>query len=437
MVFIEAIGDGTITTDNNNSTKQQQQQEKEDDDDVNRSCNVCGGKCTTRCSLCRLVYYCSVECQRTDWNEGGHKRTCKEKRSQTKKKKNKNSNIKPTIGPSLPPPSSVHNEQDAKRVLQELWSIQHTVASSSPMAENEPQTSKPYNPTPSVTTNASTLEEDCQQQQQKGENGSNSGAVTTTSAFAAEVVVSLPETTTENERMMSFVVEEMPQICRFQLTLTKQQTRHTKRSRVIKDTSISVSAEPLERSGSRTLVIVREKQNSGNVILFAGEFPRPIQASEITWRVVTENDNDDDNNRGGSNDDRNESDDNAASVVNSIVFRLPYPYDPSNTSSLALGGSLVTQHSSYGSSSSPTSTSTLDEVNRVMCGTCHLPLMINPGSSSSSSNKPQPQQTKKSSSQAAATPVATKIMTINRVFPLPQGHWDEIADYLICYDGVS
>ena len=468
MVFIEAIGDGTVATDTMTKQQQQQRQEKEeekDDDNANRSCNVCGGTCTTRCSLCRLVYYCSVECQRTDWNEGGHKKTCmgNRKRRQTKKNMNMDMGINknnhniinkpPIIGPSLPPPSSVHNEDDAKRVLQELWSMEHTELSSASIAENETQKQKtqkqaqkeipkPCTPPSLVTTNASTTPEaDCQQKQQEQqkqqqeqqqtlENSSNfSAAVTPTSATAAVVYLPDPTATIKKEEKMSFVVEEMPQICRFQLTLTptKQQQQHT--DGVLKDTtSILVSAEPLKRSGARTLVTVRgnDEDNNGGV-LFAGEFPRPILASEITWRVATKS--------------KSENDDleNAVGNSTSIVFRIPYPYDPSNTSSLALGGSLATQHSSYGGSSSSslsTSTSSLDEVNRVLCGTCHMPLVMSPGSSSSSSssisnsNKLQRQQAKQSSQLASAT-------TINRVFPLPQGHWDEIADYLICYDGVS
>ena len=87
-----------------------------------------------------------------------------------------------------------------------------------------------------------------------------------------------------------------------------------------------------------------------------------------------------------------------------IVLRLPYPCDASNTSSMALGGSL---DDSYNDAS--LSESTLDEINSVVCGACHLPLIAK---------------------NAKHKPIA-------RAFPLPQGHWDEIADYLICYDGVS
>ncbi len=35
-----------------------------------------GGKKLQVCSTCRRKAYCSAACQRQDWNEGGHKRSC-------------------------------------------------------------------------------------------------------------------------------------------------------------------------------------------------------------------------------------------------------------------------------------------------------------------------------------------------------------------------
>ena len=42
-------------------------------------CRVCGkkGERYKQCSRCTCVYYCSVDCQRKDWNENGHKEECK------------------------------------------------------------------------------------------------------------------------------------------------------------------------------------------------------------------------------------------------------------------------------------------------------------------------------------------------------------------------
>ena len=42
-------------------------------------CRVCGkkGEGYKYCSKCTCVYYCSVDCQRKDWKENGHKEECK------------------------------------------------------------------------------------------------------------------------------------------------------------------------------------------------------------------------------------------------------------------------------------------------------------------------------------------------------------------------
>jgi TPR repeat protein len=42
-------------------------------------CRVCGkqGEGYKCCSKCTCVYYCSIECQRKDWKECGHKEKCK------------------------------------------------------------------------------------------------------------------------------------------------------------------------------------------------------------------------------------------------------------------------------------------------------------------------------------------------------------------------
>ena len=42
-------------------------------------CRVCckKGEGYKQCSRCTCVYYCSVDCQRKDWKENGHKEECK------------------------------------------------------------------------------------------------------------------------------------------------------------------------------------------------------------------------------------------------------------------------------------------------------------------------------------------------------------------------
>ena len=47
--------------------------------ELSSMCRVCGkkGERYKQCSRCTCVYYCSVDCQRKDWKENGHKEECK------------------------------------------------------------------------------------------------------------------------------------------------------------------------------------------------------------------------------------------------------------------------------------------------------------------------------------------------------------------------
>ena len=44
-----------------------------------RVCEKCGkeAETTKKCSVCKLVRYCSEECQLGDWKEKAHKKSCK------------------------------------------------------------------------------------------------------------------------------------------------------------------------------------------------------------------------------------------------------------------------------------------------------------------------------------------------------------------------
>ena len=458
-------------------------------------CAVCGKAGTKVCSRCKTVRYCSIGCQKRDWTNGGHKRACREK---TKQQAAGGGGGSPRPAPETiglgPLPASLRNEGDASRALHELWSIAAADADSK-VAETRGQqkgqqqrssrvevvddgrrnrsSSSKTNST-RITTNKSTPA------------SIRGGTIAATAAAKAKAPASAPvasprqrdsdsavpspppppespatkatdrprpnpprdaedddapraaSTATATARAASFVVEEMPQICRFRLALTLPPgdellpPRHQNRDRssgetiaVIDDDSITVSAEPLGRSRSRTLVTVRlrdrradaaaDTDSTTGTVLFAGEFPRPIEASEITWRVAP---------RTGTPRTDNHNDEAGAAkqpqptTTTVLVFRLPYPYDPSNTGSLVLGGNLA-------SSCSPSSAATPDEINAVVCGSCRLPLL---GTAAPMTRTPTP---------AAQPPPRRQRTPIARVFPLPQGHWDEIADYLICYDGVS
>jgi len=55
-------------------------------EEIDRSCGVCGKPSTSKCSMCKSVYYCSKLCQKRDWKS--HKKVCKNSGSNGRKNKN-------------------------------------------------------------------------------------------------------------------------------------------------------------------------------------------------------------------------------------------------------------------------------------------------------------------------------------------------------------
>jgi hypothetical protein len=89
-----------------------------------------------------------------------------------------------------------------------------------------------------------------------------------------------------------------------------------------------------------------------------------------------------------------------------ILLRLPY--DPTT---------VIEREMSSGEDRQFTTSSDLERVNQMACGSCGHSL-LSPNSSNNDNDDIKPQ-------------------SIQRVLPLPTGYWDEIAEYLICFEGVS
>ncbi|KAL3908490.1 MAG: hypothetical protein SGARI_003036, partial [Bacillariaceae sp.] len=151
--------------------------------------------------------------------------------------------------------------------------------------------------------------------------------------------------------------------------------------------------------GNKTMVMVIRKKTSRNndsqtVVLFAGEFPQPIEADRIVLQsekqeevLTDENDN---------------MTTTTTTTLTVVHVRLHY------TSNLASSRLLLEPTTALPST-------TLKDINHAACGSCQLPLFLD-------------DDTTKITTTNSKTP-------ITKVLPLPQGHWDDIADYLICYPG--
>jgi len=84
------------------------------DSDVKHACHVCGHTTSLICSRCKTARYCSVTCQRTDWNM--HKLTCTDC---------KNSNQKKIVVLDDLGDTSSHKPDTAKQ-LQQLSNVRHS-----------------------------------------------------------------------------------------------------------------------------------------------------------------------------------------------------------------------------------------------------------------------------------------------------------------------
>lgn len=109
--------------------------------------------------------------------------------------------------------------------------------------------------------------------------------------------------------------------------------------------------------------------------------------------------------------------------TNSISIRIQFQQDFTTTTTASFDGSsldLVDNLLDIDSMSSFSSNTTnIADLNYLSCRTCHNPIIEPP---SSSSNNDQQQHYNS---------------IIQSVLPLPVGYWDDISDYLICYDGQA
>lgn len=151
---------------------------------------------------------------------------------------------------------------------------------------------------------------------------------------------------------VSFVVEDMRHILRYQITLKEKPESQLG----IASDGLDVSMK--QTSSNRTLVILKSRSSP---FVFRMELPRRLESRPSTLQMEEDG---------------------------TIHLRMEYQGDPCDPDTEFW-------------EKPPTA----DEVNRLQCRFCDQPLLA---------SKP-----------------------IERVLPLPSGYWEEIADYLICYSGVS
>jgi hypothetical protein len=296
------------------------------------TCAVCGKKCRQRrCSKCLKVSYCSVACQRTDYYEGGHKFTCS----------------------SAQPSPSVDNYKETMSP-QDAWSeLQKSLIQMSPqeahqqfqMAQDE----------------IKRLEEEHRAQVVNENELKKSNRHHATNLVEEQKVIDIkqfPEATETvlnhwHEREWIYVVEEMPNICSYQVTLWPK-----------------IDGAPLPDPNNLQLFMHHCKQ--GNTIISLREGDDYLFSATFRGRLE------------------------AMPNVTNVVKRQ------SDCLTLRLKSRDVLDDFSHRSDYS----TSLEAINSLSCRYCDQEIL-------------------------------SENHGIQNVMPLPKGHWDEVTDYLICYNGVS
>jgi WD40 repeat protein len=323
-----------------------------------RPCHVCQTPCHTRCKQCQSVYYCSAKCQGQDW-KNGHRQEC--------------ANTKVRQGPL---PAKIRSTDEALMYLEELGRLTTMNDDTGEAKEASLATKQCVNSSPpcgasSVVRDSFDEKEEKEEDNPTKTNGTkNSNDVSTSQAFALTGNVD-----GIHPSVVSMLVEEMPQISCFQVTLKLSVGFDN-----IQSHELDITAEPASKP-DKTLVVISNRSSDSKATLFAGEFIYPIRADDVSLQQEKEKDD--------------------KQSLNVITVRLPH--EPN----LASSGLLL-------DSQSEQTTASLTDINNAACGSCHMPLFLK---------------------DAVATYGTRPRSTIEKTLPLPQGHWDDIADYLICYSG--
>jgi hypothetical protein len=239
-----------------------------------------------------------------------------------------------------------------------------------------------------------------------------------------------------------YVIEEMPRIQQYQLTLWVSSTIDTN--------NFSVSARKRTRSGTCTLITIRDRQQHHvntdsihNDVLFEGVFPRTIDVSRITCSIQHKSASPKRLMNGpsiGTSTKQQQQD-----LFETVIIRLPFAAETDGRIDGVAGANEIVDKGMIGRHSS------LDDVNHLVCNTCQMPILLpntdvpkitheEKDSADDEDNElPSssiPSKQAQSSSSRNSISMQSYKSAIKRIKLLPKGHWDEIADYLICYSGV-
>jgi len=407
-----------------------------DNNNINISsieCTNCSIECKPlRCSACKLVSYCSKTCQRLHWKKH-HKHVCcgmdnnKRKKKETKKVKDESRNVFQAgneLQMLISNMSSHEMKQHYDKTMDHLEYMKISSPSSSLSINSSSKQQHQKLEEEKAEREQKQLEENIQPASSniKKKLNSSSSSVATCIPDAKINDIALASNgsneydtieTSYNNSNCSYTVEKLVYTCTYAVTIVIDPTEHTlpKKRENIKIQIMYDHQEKFSRKlKSHVKVQLNTNQNynsaekeSKTITLLSIHLPDQIfSTEEDVLSSLTIHDDDE------------------SSIHIYITFKLQYKSKDQDYfyDDLHLSSSL-----------SSTKLTNPDDLNGVQCRCCHQYLLTQ--------QQHRPDSTTSSESNNENTDSKIEESYIQQVYHLPNGYWDEITDYLTCYEGQA
>lgn len=399
---------------------------------VAKSCNRCGKSSSTsllRCSQCKQVYYCSRSCQSLAWKgKNGHRHACRKSSSAADDASGQQQTVNATVV------ELIHHVQqmDCQTAYEQMCRAQDEIRrlqQKLQREENENEEKRVVEEERSASSTAAAA----------AHNNQSSPKVD----FLPKSATAIPEPKYDTSMKKAHglwldlggmcSIEYFPNIQCYHVTLLTNTTQQQASSSDLLNFIPTIRKDDLQFTMSPITIQNRKSHSSSGIEFYemklahlssspAAENPLITLILPIFKFYHQEDD------KKCSPITTNISVDNHSTISLRIhlkqLFEISDSFKSMNLTEYLLGSSIE------GSSVFSPATTSIIDINHLCCRTCQSSIIL---LKNNSNNNTDSDSTSSTSTAAAAT----TITTIHSVLPLPSGYWDDIEDYLICYDGQA